>query len=374
MAAITIIQGFAAARDHAHLSAARELVERLGEALSRPSTDAMTSDRERAEELIALADEGLQPDGMARRIVGLSWAWAAGTLAITIGGGIGGVLGEPLEVFIVGGVATTITVTVALLGFFDSRSVRVQLQQLRKRTSVGLLADAHRALRADEPEKAVVSATLAGTRNPRMAWPFLLRAQAYLALGRHEEADADIERLLQRDPAQFAGMFDELARHEGLALTDRTVERFEAAHILAPLDARRRLWSFLGGHARRRALAATGDGSRIADAVHAWRRGDLARVELSLADPMGRKQEEEARRCLLGLLFNALGRHRDALAVTDPVCSDDEWASIRWAIRAEAASTNASTIVEPDGAVPDGLRRLVMLVLGPTEQQRSSLP
>lgn len=346
VAALTIVEGFAAARDHAHLNAARELVGRLGASLVGQDS---VSQRGQLEDLLVLARRGLRPEPVAHVVTRLSWLWVAGTALL----GAVGVLGTTDEaVPATAVIALAVTVLVAVLGTANARSVRTSLAELRDRSDVGLLASASQALEDGRSHDAVNAATRALARNPRLTWAYLLRAQAYQATGAEAAAAADLNRLATRDPAKAAGVLDELHDASSLNLSNEVLRAYEAARAVAPIDADARLRSILNGYARRLLLGTrnqspagyvgapnTAQGATGHDvlqtAATSWRQGNYTRARDILLTTYSDGDRRDEVAVMLALLENVLGDSRSALDRLGAV-SNDVWAPLVVAARVDA--------------------------------------
>lgn len=346
VAALTIVEGFAAARDQAHLNAARELVGRLGAALVGQDS---ASQRGQLEDLLVLARRGLRPEPVAQVITRLSWVWVAGTAVL----GTVGVLGTTdAAVPATAVIALAVTGLVAVLGTANARSVRTSLAELRERSDVGLLATASQALEDDRPQDAVNAATRALARNPRLTWAYLLRAQAYQAMGEAAAAAADLNRLATRDPAKAAGVLDELHDASSLNLSNEVLQTYELARAVAPIDADARLRSILNGYARRLLLGTRNQSPAGSDQPHQkrldpsehdllrtaatnWRQGNYTNARDTLLRAYNQGDRGHAVTVTLALLENVLGDSRSALDRLGAV-SNDVWAPLAVAARLDA--------------------------------------
>jgi thioredoxin-like negative regulator of GroEL len=346
VAALTIVEGFAAARDQAHLNAARELVGRLGASLVGQDS---ASQRGQLEDLLVLARRGLRPEPVAHVVTSLSWVWVAGTAVL----GAVGIFGTTdAAVPATAAVALAVTVLVAVLGTANARSVRTALAELRDRSDVGLLASASQALEDGRSQDAVNAATRALARNPRLTWAHLLRAQAYQAMGADAAAAADLNRLATQDPAKAAGVLDELHDASSLNLSNEVLRAYEAARVVAPIDADARLRSILNGYARRLLLGTRNESPGSSDqprqqrldatehdvlqsAATNWRQGDYMHARDTLLRAYNDGDRRDAVAVTLALLENVLGDSRSALDRLAAV-SNDVWAPLAVAARVDA--------------------------------------
>jgi tetratricopeptide (TPR) repeat protein len=346
VAALTIVQGFTAARDQAHVNAARDLVGRLGASLVGQGA---ASQRNQLEDLLVLARRGLRPDPVAHVVNALSWVWVLVTASL----GVVGVVGTTdAAVPATAAIALAVTVLVAVLGTVNARSVRASLAELRYRSDVGLLASASQALEDGQPQDAVNAATRALARNPQLTWAYLLRAQAHQVMGSEAAAAADLNKLVARDPAKAAGVLDELHDASSLNLSDELLRAYEAARTVAPIDADARMRSILNGHARRLVLGTRNESQpgfvetpRQAQAVPErdvlqsaaarWRHGDYTQARGALIDAYSNGDRRDAVLVTLALLENVLGDSGSALARL-PAVLNDVWTPLAVAARADA--------------------------------------
>lgn len=384
VAALTIVEGFAAARDHAHLNAARDLVGRLGASLVGQDS---VSQRGQLEDLLVLARRGLRPEPVAHVVTRLSWVWVAGTAVL----GAVGVLGTTDEaVPATAVIALAVTVLVAVLGTANARSVRTSLADLRDRSDVGLLASASQALEDGRSQDAVNATTRALARNPRLTWAYLLRAQAYQAIGADEAAAADLQRLATRDPAKAAGVLDELHDASSLNLSNEVLWAYAAARAVAPIDADARLRSILNGYARRLLLGTRNESPAGSDerlqqridvtehdvlqtAAMNWRRGDYMHARASLLRAYSDGDHRAAVAVTLALVENVLGDSQSALDRLATV-PDGVWAPLAGAARVDALAElgrpeeGAAMLDRVDrGAIPTSLLTALRVRLGMSE-------
>ncbi len=304
VAALTFVLGFVSARHHSHLAAARGLVHRLGEELETTGG----ASRDRARQLLLLARQGLQRDWVAMATVASAWAWAAGNAGIALWGqAVGGPGGGSLQKAVG---AVLISVVVASLGTWDIVAVDRQLRLLEDRTTVGLLSKAAAAAEQSRFHDVIAPATLAASRNPTLAWPFAYRARAWIELSGDSTGDErdslyasarrDMLRVIDREPAQFAGLLDWFADGGELDLDEEIIDLL-LPHLTTSesrIHASRRLRSHVDGVLRRQFLGRPGSDrerearrpvhhNTAAEALAHWRVGDvdaaMATVEVLLA-------------------------------------------------------------------------------------------
>lgn len=307
VAALTFVLGFMSARHHSHLSAARALVHRLGEELEVTGG----ASRDRARQLLLLARQGLQRDWVVMATVASAWAWAAGNAGVAAWGqSVGGPeLGSVQKA--VG--AVVISVVVASLGTWDIIAVDRQLRLLEDRTIVGLLSQAAEAVDRGRFDEVIAPTTRAASRNPTLAWPFAYRARAYVELAgatTGEErrslraaARRDMRRVIEREPAQFAGLLDWFADGGELVLDEQTTDLL-LRHLTTPerrIHAARRLRSHVDGVLRRQLIGRRGStrkrdalrpahGQTAATALAHWRDGDVAGALATVEDLLARRE------------------------------------------------------------------------------------
>lgn len=307
VAALTFVLGFVSARRHSHLAAARGLVHRLGEELEVTGG----ASRDRARELLLLARQGLQRDWVAIATVASAWAWVAGNAGVAVWGhSVGGPqIGSTSKA--VG--AVLISVVVASLGTWDILAVDRQLSLLEDRTTVGLLSKAAKAADRMRFHDVIAPTTLAASRNPASAWPFAYRARAYIELARtsrdgdHDSlraaAHRDMRRVIDREPAQFAGLLDWFADGDQLDLDEATIDLL-LPHLTTPasrIHASRRLRSHVDGVLRRQLVGPPGStdqdhalrpahGHTAAKALAQWETDDIAAAMVTLEALLDRRR------------------------------------------------------------------------------------
>lgn len=337
VAAITFVLGFVSARHHAHLAAARDLIQRLSDELEVP-TGRGSAGRDRAEDLLLLAESGLSRDEVAQFTVWAAWVWVAAAVVLAVGATLGDQLGGGGAVK--AAVAIAIMMLVAGLGTWDFLGIDRHLGELRDRTTVGLLAAAASSIARKDYPAAIDAASLAATRNPRTAWPYAYRARAAVELAARSVPDSeecerlrmaaksDVRRVIERDPSSYAGLFDWFVDAEVLDLDEELVdELIPLLEGAAWFDAERRLRSLVDGAFRRRILGRRGSDleeqieGRLSEpstrepgtaAQLHWRRGEVAAAR-AIIDRLGYEEASPIDAISAASILHHLGRHEGAL-------------------------------------------------------------